>query len=110
MDFVKFILFVIDSQTNTAQGNEIDQIDAFNDYLKANNHWVMAAGIGAPGTATLVDNRNQSGITFSGSLQNSPDFYSGFWIIESESIDEANELAKAGSAACNRRVELRRFL
>lgn len=107
---MKFILFVIDSQTNTAKGDEINRIDSFNDHLRANSHWVMAAGIGAPDTATLVDNRNQSGIILSDSLQNSPDFYSGFWIIESETLDEAKELAKAGSAACNRRVELRPFL
>lgn len=107
---MKFILFVVDSQSNTANVDEIDQIDAFNDYLRENNHWVMAAGIGAPGTATLIDNRNQSGITSSDSLQSSPDFYSGFWIIECGSLDEAKELAKSGSVACNRRVELRQFL
>lgn len=107
---MKFILFVIDSETKNATGNEIEAIDAFNDYLQVNNHWVMAAGIGEPGTATLVDNRNESGITISDSLQKSPDFYSGFWIIESESLDEAKALAKSGSAACNRRVELRPFL
>lgn len=107
---MKFILFVIDSQTNTAKGDEIDQIDSFNDYLQTNNHWVMAAGIGAPGVATLVDNRDGVGIFSSDSLQNTPDFYSGFWIIECGSLDEAKELAKAGSAACNRRVEIRQFL
>lgn len=107
---MKFILFVIDSTTSSASDDEIQSIDAFNDYLRENNHWVMAAGISAPENATLVDNRNQSGIILSDSLQKMSVFYSGFWIIESESFDEATELAKAGSAACNRRVELRRFL
>ena len=107
---MKFILFVIDSTTGSATGNEIEEIDSFNDYLKENNHWVMAAGIGAPETATLVDNRNEKGESAAGSLIDSPDFYSGFWIVEAESDSEAKQLAFAGSLACNRRVEIRPFL
>ncbi|HUL78013.1 MAG TPA: YciI family protein, partial [Vicinamibacteria bacterium] len=38
------------------------------------------------------------------------EWLSGFWIIEARDLDEALELAAAGSKACNRRVEVRPFL
>ena len=107
---MRYIIFVIDSQTNTASGDEIAAIDAFNDDLERNGNWVMAAGIGAPKTATLIDNRGGANLEQSGSLFADDDFYSGFWIIECASDDEARSLATRGSQACNRRVELRPFL
>lgn len=107
---VRYIVYVIDSQTNTASGNEMDAIDAFNDDLERNGHWVMAAGIGSPKTAILIDNRDSAGLETSGSLFSNDDFYSGFWIIECANDDDARAIAARGSKACNRRVELRPFL
>jgi hypothetical protein len=46
----------------------------------------------------------------SGSLFSAPEYYSGFWIIETKSEEEAGKLALAGSRACNRRVELRPYI
>ena len=107
---MRYIIFVIDSQTNSASGDEMAVIDAFNDDLERNGNWVMAAGIGAPKTATLIDNRSGANREQSGSLFTDDAFYSGFWIIECASDDEARLLALRGSQACNRRVELRPFL
>ncbi|MFM7081337.1 MAG: YciI family protein [Actinomycetota bacterium] len=107
---MRYVVFVIDSQTSTASGDEMAAIDKFNDELRAGGHWVMAAGIGAPRTAKVIDNRLGAGATNDGSLFQSDDFYSGFWIIEAESHERATTLASAGSRACNRRVELRPFL
>lgn len=114
---MRFIIFVIDSQIRTASGDEMAAIDKFNDELRAGGHWVMAAGIGAPRTAKVIDNRlgglsnrDSAGTTSDGSLFHDDDFYSGFWIIEAESHERATTLASAGSRACNRRVELRPFL
>jgi hypothetical protein len=36
--------------------------------------------------------------------------FSGFWLIQAESIEVARKLAFAGSKACNRKVELRPLL
>jgi len=44
------------------------------------------------------------------SITTGSDSYSGFWIIEAESDEKAQELALEGSLACNRRVELRAYL
>jgi hypothetical protein len=107
---MKFIIFVIDSRSNTASGNEMEAIDAFNDELQANNYWVMAAGINNPDHASLIDNRNGAHIVNSGSLFDASEHYSGFWIIDVPSEEIAANLALQGSQACNRKVELRPFL
>lgn len=107
---MRFIIFVIDGPGNPANPNEMENIDRFNEKLQNNGHWVMAAGIGAPSTATLIDNRNNKGEIKSASLFSAPEHYSGFWIIEAESMEKAKTLAIEGSLACNRRTELRPFL
>ena len=103
-------MFVIDSQTRSASGNEMAAIDKFNEELRAAGQWVMAAGIGAPRTATVFDNRSGASQSTDGSLFDDDDFYSGFWVIEAADDSTAHRLAAAGSHACNRRVELRPFL
>ena len=107
---MRFVIFVIDDTSNSATGNEIAAIDAFNDRLTANNHLILAAGIAEPNRATLIDNRAGAGIEAHGSLFTAPEHYSGFWIINAESEEQAKAFAREGSTACNRRVELRPFL
>ncbi len=107
---MRYIIFVIDQQTNTANSDERAAIDAFNESLESNGHWVTAAGISGPANATVIDNRDDVGLTQPGSLFDADSFYSGFWIIEAESDATALTLAAAGSRACNRRVEVRPFL
>lgn len=92
---MRFAIFVIDSDTRTGAPSEMAAIDAFNEKLRENGHWVMAFGMEKPGAD---------------SIQNTNEFYSGQWIIEAADIDEARALADEGAKACNRRVELRPFL
>jgi hypothetical protein len=92
---VKFAIFVIDSDTNTGGPDEMAAIDAYNQKLRDNGHWIMAFGMSKPGP---------------NSIQNTQEFYSGQWIIEAEDLATAEALAAEGSKACNRRVELRPFL
>lgn len=105
-----FIMFVIDDTQHPATGDEMAAIDAFNDMLRAQQHWVMAAGIGQPESAHVVDNRSGLGAQQPGSLFAGSVHYSGFWIITADSTEQALQLAAGGSQACNRRVELRPFL
>jgi hypothetical protein len=107
---VKFIVFVIDTATNTGNSEELREIDAFNETLRASGQLVMAAGIGSPDRANLFDFTGQRTIQEKASLFSSPEFYSGFWIIEAASKEQAEDLAKQASHACNRKVELRPFL
>jgi hypothetical protein len=107
---MKFIMFVIDDRSRSGNAQEMAAIDEFNDFLQANQHWVMAAGLGSPESAHVFDNRDSAGLVSEGSFFDSPDFYSGFWIVEAENLDAAKQLAAQGSMACNRKVELRPFL
>ena len=107
---MKYLLSVIDRVSGSATGDEIDAIDAFNERLVADGHWVMAAGIGAPTTATMFDNRGGAGIAAPGGYVDAVDYVAGFWIIDVPNDDTAQRLAAEGSRACNRRIELRPFL
>ncbi len=107
---MKFIIFVIDDQTEKAGSDEMAAIDAFNDSLQENGHWITAAGINHGAAATVLDNRGGAGIVSPGSLYNQAEHYSGFWLIEAADREKALELAAAGSKACNRKVELRPYL
>lgn len=107
---MRYIIFVIDSASNTGTGNEIEEIDAFNDELKGNGNWIYAAGIASPSKAQVIDNRSDADLVIAGTLFGDSEHYSGFWLIETDSDAAAMVLAKAGSKACNRKVELRPFL
>ena len=107
---MRYIIFVIDGPGNPANADEMKHIDAFNEKLQSNGHWVMAAGIQQASGATLIDNRNNKNQISTGSLFTTPESYSGFWIIEAESDAQAKELSMEGSLACNRKVELRAYL
>ncbi len=105
---VRFIIFVIDTVSGSGTADEMTLIDAFNDRLRAEGHWVMAAGIAGPDSARVVDGRR--GTSTEGSVFPGSDFYSGFWIVDAPDSTTAELLARDGSAACGRRVELRPFL
>ena len=107
---MRFIIFVIDGPNNPANADEMAQIDAFNEKLQNNGHWITAAGIQPGARATLIDNRGGKGEVKPGSLFNAPEFYSGFWILEAESEEVGHQLAMEGSRACNRKVELRPYI
>lgn len=107
---MRFIIFVIDGPGNPASSDEMAQIDVFNEKLQNNGHWITAAGILPGAQATVIDNRGDKGEVTPGSLFDAPEFYSGFWIIEAESAEQGLQLAKEGSRACNRKVELRPYI
>ena len=107
---MKYFLSVIDAETGSGTGDEMAAIDAFNEGLQSNGHWVFAAGLGAPSTATVIDNRNGEPVFSDGPFVESKEYLAGFWIIEADDLDVALELAAAGSKACNRKVEVRPFL
>ncbi|MFM7139861.1 MAG: YciI family protein [Actinomycetes bacterium] len=106
----KFIIFVIADSTELAGKDEMKNIDEFNENLQKNNQWIYAAGICDHEKATLIDNRNDADKVRPGSLFNTKEHYSGFWIIQCDDQQSALKLASAGSKACNRKVELRPFL
>ena len=107
---MRFLIAVLDTGTNTAVPGEMQAIDAFNDMLQANGHFIQACGVDSPATATVIDNRGGLGQVTDGPLHNLSEYMSGFWLIKADSLELAKELAAAGSLACNRKVEVRPLL
>jgi hypothetical protein len=107
---MRFLIAVIDDNSNTAGPDEMAQIDAFNDKLQEKGHWIIAVGINTPKTATLIDNRAGAGVFTDGPLHDNKEYMSGFWLIHAADLEEAKQLAAEGSKACNRKVELRPLL
>lgn len=107
---MKFIIFVIDDQTNSGTPAEMAEINAFNDSLRANGQWIFAGGLSAPSNGNVIDNRAGAGIETGVPLFDAKENFSGFWLIEAANSQVAKDLALAGSKACNRKVELRPLL
>jgi hypothetical protein len=107
---MQYLVSVIDDTPDSGTSDEMTDIDAFNEGLQADGHWVFAAGLGEPSTATVIDGRGAEAIFTDGPFLETKEWLSGFWIIEARDLDVALELAAAGSKACNRRVEVRPFL
>jgi hypothetical protein len=107
---MQYLVSVIDDGTGSATPKEDAAIDAFNDRLKAEGHWVFAGGLGAPTTATVIDSRGGEAMFTDGPFLESKEYLAGLWIIEAPDLDVALKLAAEGSKACNRKIEVRPFL
>ena len=106
----QYLMSVLHDTTALASTDEMAAIDAFNEQLQTDGHWVFAGGLAAPSTATVVDGRHGEAVFTDGPYIESKEWIIGFWIIEATDLDVALRLASAGSKSCNRRVELRPIL
>jgi hypothetical protein len=107
---MQYLLSVLHVAPDLATPDEMAAIDVFNDRLKADGHWVFAGGLGAPISATVIDNRGEEAMFTDGPFLESKEYLAGFWIIEAADLDVALKLATEGSKACNRKIEVRPFL
>ena len=107
---MQYLVSVIDDTAGLATPDEMEAIDAFNDRLQAEGHWVFAGGLGSPSDATVIDNRAGEAMFTDGPFVESKEYLAGFWIMEAADLDVALKLATDGSKACNRKVEVRPFL
>ena len=104
---MQYLVSVIDDTPRSATASEMAAIDAFNDRLMADGHWVFAGGLDAPSAATVIDNRGDEAMFTDGPFLESKEFLAGFWVIEAPDLDVALKLAAQGSRHCNRKVEVR---
>ena len=104
-----YLFSVIDDTAGLATPDEMAAIDAFNDRLVAEGHWVFAGGLESPSTATVIDNRGGEALFTDGPFLESKEHLAGFWVLQAADLDEALKLAAEGSKACNRKVEVRPF-
>jgi hypothetical protein len=106
---MQYLFSVIDDTAGLATPDEMAAVDAFNDRLVAEGHWVFAGGLESPSTATVIDNRGGEALFTDGPFLESKEHLAGFWVLEAADLDEALKLAAEGSKACNRKVEVRPF-
>jgi hypothetical protein len=106
----QYLMSVLTDTTDLATAEEMAAIDAYNEQLTAEGHWVFAGGLASPATATVIDGRDREAVFTDGPYLESKEYIAGFWIIEAPDLDVALRLAALGSRHCNRRVELRPFL
>ena len=107
---MQYLVSVIFDTADLATPEEQAAIDVFNDRLMAEGHWVFAGGLGAPSSATVIDNRGEEAMVTDGPFLESKEYLAGFWIIDAPDLDVALKLAAEGSKACNRKIEVRPIL
>ncbi len=107
---MQYLVSMIDDTAGLATPDEQAAINAFNDRLKAERHWVFAGGLAAPSAATVIDNRGEEPMLTDGPFAETKEYLAGFWILEAPDLDVALKLAAEGSKHCNRNVEVRPFL
>ncbi|WP_433478746.1 YciI family protein [Spirillospora sp. CA-142024] len=107
---MQYLVSVIHDKSDLATSDEQAAIDVFNDRLQDEGRWVFAGGLGAPSTATVIDNRGEEAMFSDGPFVETKEYIIGFWIMKAPDLDVALKLAAEGSRACNRKVEVRPFL
>ena len=107
---MQYLVSVIHDSASLATPEEMAAIDTFNEQLQADGHWVFAGGLGAPSSATVIDNRGEESVFSDGPFLESKEYLAGFWIMEAPDLDVVLKLATEGSKACNRKIEVRPFL
>ena len=106
---MNFLISVFSDSDALADANEMAAIDAFNDALRANGHWVFAGGLESPDTAVVIDNRSGTPVVAHGPVVETAEHVAGFWIVNAPDVATAMRLATEGSRSCNRKVEVRKF-
>jgi hypothetical protein len=107
---MRFIMNVIDDQSESATDEEMSSINAFNFKLMSEGKFVNAWGLENPFNAKVIDNRTGHPVITSGSHVSTPEYFSGLWIIDAANREEAIGIAVEASRACNRKVEIRATL
>jgi hypothetical protein len=74
---MQYLVSVISDNTELATSEEDAAIDVFNDRLHAGGYWVFAGGLGAPGTATVIDNRGAQAVITDGPFVESKEHLAG---------------------------------
>ncbi|MEV0567659.1 YciI family protein [Dactylosporangium sp. NPDC050588] len=106
---MQYLVSVLFDDSIVPRDDEMAAIDAFNDRMRDEGHWVFAGGLAEPSAATVLDNRDGAGLITDGPYVETKEYLAGFWVFEAPDLDVALKIAAEGSRACNRRVEVRPF-
>ena len=84
-------------------------VDVVNAELQAAGKWVFGGGLEAADVATTVRPDGGNVVLTDGPFAEAKEHIGGFWIIESDDLDEALAWAKKAAVACRGAVEVRPF-
>ena len=105
---MRFLISVIATKTSPVHTpEEIKAINDFNDKIEDAGQRLFACGMESPDSAFVFDYRTGKSESVPGPLNATAEYASGFWIVKVDSLETAKQLAAEGSAACNRKTELR---
>jgi hypothetical protein len=107
---MRYLLAVIDHEDNLGTDTEMAAIDVFNASLTDGGHLLLAVGVAGPSTAVTIDNRDGAMLESAGPVNDVIEYMSGFWLVDATDHEHALEMARRGSLACNRKVEVRALL
>lgn len=111
---VQYLLSVHSTEADIEPSPEVmqrmySQVDKFNKEVTASGSWVFGGGLHPVSTATVVDATGGDVVTTDGPFAESKEHLGGFWIVRADNLDEALELARRASEACEGPVEVRPF-
>ena len=107
---MRYLVSVIDDQSNPGSTDRQPLISEFNDRLIAEGYWVFAGGLAGTDAATVIDNRGEQAVVTDGPFLESKEYLAGVWVWEAPDLDVALRLATEASKACDRKIEVRPFL
>ena len=87
----------------------MQDVEAFNEELKAAGAWVFAGGLHPPATATVVRLRDGDVLMTDGPFTEGKEHIGGFTVIRADDLDAALEWAQKATRATTLPIEVRPF-
>ena len=104
-----YLVSVIDDTSDSATPEEMAAIDAYNERLATEGHWVFAGGLAAPDTATVIDNRGAEAMFTDGPFVETKEYLGGLTIVDVPDEETARMWAGRIAEGCGWPQEVRRF-
>src|SRR5262245_64819061 len=104
---MQYLISVIDDKTDPGPPSDMPAIGAFNDWLRAEGHWVYANGLSDPSKATVIDGRGKKPLFTDGPFVETKEFLAGFWVIVAPAREWRLKIAAEAWKAGNRKFGLR---
>jgi len=104
-----YLVSVIDDTSDSATPDEMAAIDAYNERLETEGHWVFAGGLAAPDTATVIDNRGAEAMFTDGPFVETKEHLGGFAVVDVRDEAEARYWAGRIAVAVGWPQEVHRF-
>jgi len=108
-----FLMSVYDDGSPPPSDEEMQEmfetVGRFNEQLKQDGRWVFGGGLLPAESSSVVDGTKGDVTVTDGPFVEAKEYIAGFWVIDVESLQVAQQLAGEASKACLGPVEVRPF-